>query len=96
MAKNMNDFTMSAQVLKSLNDFLVLAQGPKGGVHRFLISCTVEHHDGTITELSGDDAIVFPDILGEMSVKQRREFVVGIAQGLINFKLNQKSNSNLN
>lgn len=76
---------------KNLSDFLVLAQGPKDGVHRFLISCTIEHHDGTTTEINGDDAIVFPDILNEMNVKQRREFVLGIAQGLIHFKLDKNS-----
>lgn len=80
----------------NISDMYVLAQGPKDGIHRFLISCTITDTDGNVFDLTGDNAIVFPDILTEMTVKQRRNFVKILANTLIDFKLNPNSIDNFN
>lgn len=74
--------------MRAINDFYVLAAGPKQGVYRFLISCTITDQDGNVTDLTGDNAIVFPDCMKNMTIRQRRNLVKFLAPLLIDIKLN--------
>jgi hypothetical protein len=73
-----------------MQDFTILAIGLKNGTHQLLISCIITEN-GKITDLTGDNAIVFPECMQTMTVKQRRSFVEKIAHTLIDYKLDPKS-----
>jgi hypothetical protein len=74
--------------MRSISDFYVLAQGKKNGIHRFLISCVITHADGQVTDLTGDNAIVFPDFLSDLTLRQRRNVVKSLVPMLLELKFN--------
>lgn len=73
--------------MRSLSEFYVLAQGKKNNVHSFLISCMIKDGDGNTIDLTGDNAIVFPDFLADLNIRQRRNVVKALAPMLIDLKL---------
>jgi hypothetical protein len=72
--------------MRSISDFYVLSQGKRDGIHRFLISCTITDNEGNIIDLTGDNAIVFPDFLGTLTLRQRRNIVKSIVPMLLELK----------